>query len=51
MDMNPYIICPTNPYEVPTGPTSGVMKSGIVARVGPQLPSFRFDVNDLVWGT
>ena len=38
-----------NPYEVPTGPTSGVMTSGIVARVGPQLPSFRFDVNDLVW--
>ena len=39
---NPYII-------VPTGPTSGVMKSGIVTRVRPQLPSFRFNVNDLVW--
>ena len=38
-----------NPYEVPTGPTSGVMKSGIVTRVRPQLPSFRFNVNDLVW--
>ena len=38
-----------NPYEVPTGPTSGVMTSGIVARVGPQLPSFRFNATDLVW--
>ena len=53
---NPYVVVcqgpeqeEANPYEVPTEPTSGVMTSGIVARVGPQLPSFEFDVNDLVW--
>ena len=40
----------SNPYEVPTGSTSDVINSGIVALVGhAEYPPHRFEVGDFIY--